>query len=67
MTPVYNSKVMEPRRHIAHIRRNHIDFYVKSYVSMILCGERDWQVESKVFPINNIFHHLYFNYDHIKY
>lgn len=30
---------MEPHRHIVHNRTIHIDFYVKYYVSMILCSE----------------------------
>ncbi len=32
--------LMEPQRHIAHIRRKHIVFYVKNYVSMFLGGKK---------------------------
>ena len=31
----------EPHRNIGHIRKRHIDVYVKNYVSMCQCGEKN--------------------------
>jgi hypothetical protein len=33
---------MEPQRHIVHNRKSHIDFYVKNYVSVGLCGKNSF-------------------------
>ena len=32
---------MEPHSYIAHNRKEHIDFYVKPYGSMLLCGSKN--------------------------
>jgi len=43
---MYNNPPDEPHSNIEHSRRQHIDFYVKNYVSMCLCGENKFMVAS---------------------
>jgi hypothetical protein len=42
---------MEPHRNIVHNSKIHIEFYVKTYVSMCLCGSK--LLEVKLFRLSN--------------
>jgi len=45
---------MEPHRHIVHNRKKHIEFYVRIYVSMFLCGSKKMHFDLSWWSIVNI-------------